>query len=493
MIKKMIIEAPRDFPQDIPLFLGLRKINIILGKNGCGKSTLLRKADLQFQDSPFLGRAKYVTPERGGSLSYDGNVETNMNSTPMWLTQVRRANRNDNFRQISVGEFRRLETLVLREIEKDYMVRGSDFTFDAVVKDINGLLDNVEITRAAEAGFQVRNSGSSDIRNDLTNLSSGESELISLAIEVLSFAYQIKRLPAEDGKEYLLLLDEPDVHLHPDLQNRFMNLLYRTVCDTKICVIIATHSTSILSSLTKYGDSQVTVAFMNRNDSRATFRPITEIIQDVLPIFGAHPLSNVFLERSILLVEGEDDERIWQQATRSSKGQISLWPCAAGDIQSLDEYENAVEEISGAIYDHPIAYSLRDRDDSPYMIDDKLVVKRMRLQCRAAENLLLSDDVLFDLGTTWPEMQSAIELWISNNLHHKQALAMQKFRDGGYDRMSADLKTLRNLIMERAGSQKPWEVAIGQSIARLCGGKGNDGPNGLRAFLGLKLVSAFIP
>ena len=137
---------------------------------------------------------------------------------------------------------------------------------------------------------------------------------------------------------------------------------------------------------------------MTRKDENATFKPVSEIIRTILPIFGAHPLSNVFLEKPLLLVEGEDDERIWQQAVRSSKGRISVWPCAAGDIQSLNDHENAVEEIARAIYDHPIAYSLRDRDDDPYEIDDKSIVKRMRLNCKAAENLLLSDDVLADLG-----------------------------------------------------------------------------------------------
>ncbi len=163
-------------------------------------------------------------------------------------------------------------------------------------------------------------------------------------------------------------------------------------------MIIATHSTSILSSLSRLKDETVAVAFMTRKDENATFKPVSEIIRTILPIFGAHPLSNVFLEKPLLLVEGEDDERIWQQAVRSSKGRISVWPCAAGDIQSLNDHENAVEEIARAIYDHPIAYSLRDRDDDPYEIDDKSIVKRMRLNCKAAENLLLSDDVLADLG-----------------------------------------------------------------------------------------------
>ncbi|MDH8313513.1 hypothetical protein QIH03_27870, partial [Klebsiella pneumoniae] len=71
-----------------------------------------------------------------------------------------------------------------------------------------------------------------------------------------------------------------------------------------------------------------------------------------------------------------------------SQGKIAIWPCSAGDIQSLDEYEQKVEAVSAAIYENAKAFSLRDRDDAPYEIDDKPIVKRMRLFCRAAENLI---------------------------------------------------------------------------------------------------------
>lgn len=91
------------------------QINVILGKNGSGKSTLLR--DLESMKTS-TGYCRYITPERGGTLSRDGNVETNL-SQGTWGADVRRKNRFEQFRQISVAEFRRLETLVLRKIEKD--------------------------------------------------------------------------------------------------------------------------------------------------------------------------------------------------------------------------------------------------------------------------------------------------------------------------------------------------------------------------------------
>ena len=99
---------------------GFEKFNIILGKNGCGKSSLLRVLEQSERDK---GHVRYITPERGGVLNRDGSVETNMANVG-WYQQVRNQNRFDQFRQTSAAEFRRLETLVLRKIEKDPALRA---------------------------------------------------------------------------------------------------------------------------------------------------------------------------------------------------------------------------------------------------------------------------------------------------------------------------------------------------------------------------------
>jgi predicted ATP-dependent endonuclease of OLD family len=195
-------------------FSNLAKINVLLGKNGSGKSTVLRLFEQNKQDLPHFGTARYITPERGGELTYAGNIETQIVNDPNWGADARRNNRYDNFRQMSVTEFRKLETLVLRKIEKDTATRQDmTFSFDTTLKLINGLLDNVQIARGENSGFEIRDKLSNEKRAAST-LSSGESELISLAIEILAFSYSSENY---QGKTTYLFLDEPDVHLHPDL------------------------------------------------------------------------------------------------------------------------------------------------------------------------------------------------------------------------------------------------------------------------------------
>ncbi len=447
---------------------------------------MLRFLDVQARNyASQIQLVQYITPERGGDLKYDGNVETNISNNPQWLINIRRQNQSENFRQVSVREFRRLENLVLKKIEKNVATRRDlTFSFDSTVQQINSLLDNVKIDRSDDLGFKIRTNDSLEFRDG--GLSSGESELISLAIEILSFCYQAEHAN-DPNKINLLLLDEPDVHLHPDLQYRLMKLLVEAIRDKPVTVIIATHSTAILGGLSAFEDTAV--GFMKARDNDVQFQPIADSIKRVLPIFGAHPLSNIFNEKPVLLVEGEDDERVWQQAFRSSQGQISFWPCAVDDIQSLNEYENTVDKIAGAVYENAKAYSLRDRDGLTYEIDDKQIVQRMRLACRAAENLILSDDVLQMLGTNWATMKTAMDKWLQDNPTHSQALEMRTFIEGHYDRRRSDLKALRNIMMALAGSYKPWEVAVGQAIANLVRTPTLNGEHCLAAYLGPKLAN----
>ncbi|MGE0231838.1 MAG: AAA family ATPase [Flavobacteriaceae bacterium] len=459
------------------------KLNVVLGKNGSGKSTLLRLLDHALSGDGACVR--YITPERGGELRYDGNIDTNQSNNPNWLTGQRRRNRFEQFRQSSVAAFRSLETLVLRSIESDPAVRASDFKFDAEIDRINGVLDRVIVRRSEGAGLDI-------IRKEDGNpaqpadLSSGESELISLAVEILFFSYLCKQKTYRD-KDNWLLLDEPDVHLHPDLQQRLMELLETSIAGVNGRVLIATHSTAILASLFSV-NSNVRVGFKEFGNPALTFHGASDALKTILPMFGAHPLSNVFNQQPPLIVEGEDDERIWQAAVRRSEGRIRIYPCAAGDIQSMNEYEKAAAELMTSVYDSARAFSLRDRDGNPYDIDDEGPVIRSRLNCRAAENLLVTDDVLNELGTDWPSLRASLEKWIDDNPRHVRHSDVIAFRDSNWDRLGFDLKSLRMLLVGTTGSNKPWEVAVGQSIARLPE-KRFHGTNSLEDFLGHKIVS----
>jgi len=464
---------------------GLDRLNVLLGKNGCGKSHLLKTIEQGFFASGQYGVVRYITPERGGFVTYEANIEQNILNNPNWMSDTRRQNQTSNFRQQSATLFLRLERMVLRQIEREHLTEGyKPKTFDNTIAQLNGLLDRVALKREDEKGFEIVEKDTGK-KVDAATISSGEAELISLGIEFLAFAQQ-----CDSAKHNLLLVDEPDVHLHPDLQDRLARFIQKCLPATGATLILATHSTALLAALGE--DTSSRVAFMKRGATELSFKPISEIDKAVLPVFGAHPLSNVFNQSKLLLLEGEDDERIWQQATRSSGGSVRVYPCDVGGISELGGYESEVDQIVQSVYDNGVAYSLRDRDDGTDDISNLGCVFRMRLSCRAAENLMLSDDVLSRAEITWQQLQVDIDKWIQGNPTHQYHGAMKSFYDGGCDRKGADLKKIR-LLLAALLSNKPWEVLVGQTIAAVAQTGGADGEHSMRAYLSEKVCQHLLP
>jgi len=385
--------------------------------------------------------------------------------------------------------------IFLRELEADKKLRAEkDYNFDQYLRQINQLLDNIKICRnSKEQAFSIYSKEVGEIVSP-DKISSGESELIALAIECLVFE---KR--AEEGKENILLLDEPDVHLHPDLQARFSEFLLATVeaSSKSIKVIVATHSTAIVGAMGS--NDLVSIEFMSSKQVAVDFKKISEVYRKILPIFGVHPLSNVFNKTPIFLVEGDDEERIWQQAIRTSEGRLRLYPCSADGIDNLPRYERAVEEIIKSVYDEAQAFSLRDSDDGRSIPTHLKIIEGFILGCRTSENLLLSNEVLEYLGKTWEDVKTKIEAWLADaeNHNHKNFKVMQQFKSEGFPRKTFSLKELRNILIYFLETNKGWETLLGQVIGTLIKNEkapgSNPDENSIFSYLGDKLNKKIFP
>lgn len=479
------MSIPTDFQIGEYRLRGLDKINILVGKNGCGKSRALRSIDSQLMSGgTYFSGKRYISPERGGKVSYEPNIENNISTNPTWLDDTRRNNQAAQFRQQSIALFRQLELTVLRLIEKERRP-DQDFTFDKYLVEINNLLDQVKLIRAGTA-FEIRSKTTSELVSP-ENISSGESELISLAIECLSFEAQTK-----DSTESLLMLDEPDVHLHPDLQSRLMGFLCRVVERSGVRLMISTHSTPILGALSR--QPYVRIFFMQYGTKDFAFQSIGSVLRVLIPVFGAHPLSSVFNEQPVLIVEGEDEERIWQQAVRSSQGKVCVYPVECGGKGNMAEFEKETETIISSIYDSASGYSLRDSDGVEESLEDSASVIRMRLNCYSSENLMLTDDVLSSVGVSWDEMKAQISAWCTANRSHKYSGDVDKFVADGFDRRNSSIKTIRNILLSLLPTNKPWEVLIGKVLAGLCADSAKFEVDGsLLFFLGAKTARALLP
>lgn len=450
------------------------KFTVLIGKNGAGKSTLLRK--LNADNNP---NVKYVSPERGGTLKYDPNVDNNISSNVDWLKRTRQKNRSEKFREQSAVQFRNLETYVLREIEKDADKRADPtYTFDAVLEQINALLPAIRMIRNDKGGFSVQTITGQSL--DESNMSSGESELIALAIEVLVFSRQ-------SMADKILLLDEPDVHLHPDLQQRFTAFVESVALEHDIRVVIATHSTAIIGAFSKTADLQIVPVSQSGQAHFLTFKR-SDVCEGILPIFGTHPLSTTFNKSPVVLVEGDDDRRVLEQVVRSSGGKVAFAPCVVGSVDELSEWENWLDQFLPVLYDTPQAFSLRDLDEAEdAKINDLNHVCRIRLNCYAIENLLLSNQILEEHGFNADSFRAALQARVEKFPDHKYTTAVHTLVEKFENRRTINIKDIRNIIVAELGSSKPWEVLVGQLIATNIS-VANDNAHSIQTYLGQKAM-----
>ena len=449
------------------------RFTVFLGKNGAGKSTLLRSMSYGVRRN-----VKYVSPERGGILRYDPHVENNIISNAQWVSESRQTNRLEQFRQQSAVQFRNLEMMILREIEENPTIRGDmNYDFNSVVLEkINALLPALRIARS-DRGFSFLDKDGDIIEEN--SISSGESELISLAIEVLVFS----RMSVENK---ILLLDEPDVHLHPDLQQRFTRFVQIVAEERDMRVAIATHSTAIIGAFSPDADLQIAPVTSRNQTEFQIFRP-SRVAQEILPVFGIHPLSTAFNKTPVMLIEGEDDKRVIEEVVRSSGGRYAWAPCPVGSVSALSEWENWINRVLPALYDEPIAYSLRDLDDASQSdLDDVGIVRRVRLNCYAIENILLTEQAFSACGITAEQFLVRLNDWLDKFPNHQATLGVQALVENFESRRTLKIKNIRNVVVAVMGESKPWEVLVGRVIAESWRSADDESPHSIKHYLGRK-------
>lgn len=220
-------------------------------------------------------------------------------------------------------------------------------------------------------------------------------------------------------------------------------------------------------------------------------KPASAELRKVAPFFG-HPLSLSLSEDAALILEGEDDERVWQQAARTSQGRIKVFPVLAGSVDQQGALEAFCVDLLGTLYDDPLAFSLRDGDG---LVNEPLnhhpPLMRYRLQCYAIENVLLTDPCLAVMGTTWEGFVAAALKWVGDNQAHLDSAIVEELARSDDRLQHKKIKKIRQLICAVLECRKPWEVVVGQAIGALTQDDLTN-RNMLVAFLGEAMVDDII-
>ncbi len=451
---------------------GMTDFTILFGKNGSGKSVLLRAWRDKYPDN-----VHYVAPERTGEMDFNANfVQQESNS------QERRNASSGNF----ILDYRKR---IVGRIQSFFLARGNfrgegtpPGNPEELEKFIGSLVTDFSLQLIGGfPPYEIFRNESTEKINGVSQLSSGEIQLITIGLDILTIGGMWE---IQNQQNRIILIDEPDAHIHPDLQIRFSDFLFKVSKRFNIQVVIATHSTSLLAAMGQFGGEKTSVIYLTRNNDKYKAQPFTAVHKELAACLGGHILMGPLFGALILLVEGDDDFRIWGQVPRHHVINLAVIPSNGDEIK---RYQKILEKIFTSLRDpndFPCGYALRDGDKEipePSQTNPQKFIKYIKLNCHEAENLYLSDQVLEDLGLTWEQAMDKILQSSSQFGDKKTALNSVQ----SWDRKQQDLKNLiyeLEQILEPKGV--PWTVRVGKKI-------GSTRPEGqLHDFLGEEVVSA---
>jgi AAA domain, putative AbiEii toxin, Type IV TA system/AAA ATPase domain len=229
---------------------------------------------------------------------------------------------------------------LLREelVRQDATVRRGDGTYLASQHFRNQLAlfsehfeDFVEIAEHTWRGLQIKDppllpaTPNQPIRFDVRDEDFfGEISLMGHGLQMwLQIVWFLSRAPSEGT----IVLDEPDVYMHPDLQRRLLNLVRSRFRQ----LIIATHSIEIIADV-----DPSSILSIDRRRSASRFVTSLPGLQEVLDGIGS--VQNIQIARlmrshSFYLVEGQDVRllRLLQAVAMPARDPIDLVPHAQLD------------------------------------------------------------------------------------------------------------------------------------------------------------------
>lgn len=185
-----------------------------------------------------------------------------------------------------------------------------------------------------------------DIKNDqelgdINDLSAGQKSIIHLIFEAYG---------RDDVKGGLVVIDEPEIHLHYQFQSKYLKILEDLAKEQKIQCILVTHSEGFISDDTikyikRFSLNEERNSVVCTPDIREDQRKLIEILNNT---WAARVL---FLDR-VLLVEGQDDEYFFRVAIKKLQPDLSQNITVYGvrGKDSISSFKSFFESFGLAVY-----------------------------------------------------------------------------------------------------------------------------------------------
>ena len=201
-------------------------------------------------------------------------------------------------------------------LEKDKGIAASEFRDDVNLKELTKLLGELGYEWTLETVNPLKN------QYDIRLKKQGSSFLVGAASsgerELLTYLFAIFALNVRDA---IIIVDEPELHLHPKWQKTLLQLFIRLAQSTGNQFLLATHSPTFISP-----DS---IQFVSRVFSHQQRSHILRLNTTILPeakhllnIVNSQNNERLFFADEVVLVEGLSD-RIFFEAVLDHHGRSS--------------------------------------------------------------------------------------------------------------------------------------------------------------------------
>lgn len=228
------------------------------------------------------------------------------------------------------------------------------------------------------------------------------------------------------NSESAIIIDEPDIYLHPDLQRKLLSILQ----DRHLQFFLATHSTEIINAA-RVG-SIVSISHSDKAPKRISKDEEYQAVFDYLGSADNVEIAKLSRARRIIFVEGKDKALLRRLAEKTGKGRALLQPdtlvLAAGGFSQWRRVSETSWAFKNVLGVEANIFSIFDRD---YRCEEEII---------AHEAALLSHGIYCHV---WRRKE------IENYILHPEAVArlIQKrmmARRGSYDlsELVADLDRL---------------------------------------------------
>jgi predicted ATP-dependent endonuclease of OLD family len=280
------------------------------------------------------------------------------------------------------------------------VINGSDITAKTIkerlphplqkYKEIFGALlpgkELLDIDPAAPREFQYKDK--SGITLAFNSLSSGEQEVVKVLFDVAR----------KDIKDSVIIVDEPELHLHPTLTFKLIEAL-KSVGDHSNQFIFLTHSADLISTYYSTGnvffiDSEQSGANQAHrlSDLNHSHKELVDLIGENLGLFA--------VGKKLVFVEGEDssiDRLVYHGLAQKYLPEAKVIP--VGSVENLITLNAFEQQIRNSIFGIDL-YMIRDKDglSATQIIALEQGNKIKCLRKRHIENYFLDSEVLFKVA-----------------------------------------------------------------------------------------------